>query len=438
MNRFEVVRWLALVLPVAALALAARTGDRGTREAGALLLSWLAAMLGLAVLHEVATAAGWWRYADVTGAFRGNPVDLWIGWAILWGPLPVALRRHVGPVTAMLGALWLDVVAMPLATPVVELGPDWLRGELLGLAIVLAPAVALGRWVADDRRLTARVILQAVLAGGLVLWLLPTAAFSLGDGSWSTLVDRPWWQLAGIAQLAAVVGLPALAAVHELVVRGGGSPFPWDPTRRLVTSGPYAYVAAPMQLSAVALLALLAAATSSWSLAGAAAAGVAFNVTIAAPHEHEALTRRFGPAYLAYRRAVRTWRPRWRPYVPVPATLWLARDCDLCQQLAEVVLTLGPVALDRADAEDHPNALVRARYEAADGTGDDGLAAVARSLEHVNLAAAAVGWAVRIPGLRTVLQLVADGVGAGPRELSTSHDSIDHIDRTEATTEEAA
>lgn len=434
MTRLDLVRWLALAGPVAALALAVRGGDRGSRERGALLLAWLAALLGLGVVHEVAAATGWWRYAEVTGSFRGNPVDLWFGWAVLWGPLPVALRRHVTLPAAVAAALWFDLVVMPAATPVVELGPTWLVGEVVAIAIALVPAVLLGGWVADDRQLAARVTFQLVLTGGLALWLLPSAAFTLGDGSWATLLERPWWQLAALTQLAVLLALPALAAVHELVVRGHGSPYPWDPTRRLVTSGPYAHVGAPMQLSAVGLLVLLALATRSWSLVGAAVAGVAFSATVAAPHEHDALTSRFGPAYAAYRREVPTWRPRWRPYVPAPATLWLARGCDLCQQLAEVVLALGPAGIEHADAEDHPTPLTRARYEAADGTVDDGLAAVGRSLEHVNLAAASVGWALRLPGLRTVLQLVADGVGAGPRDLPLTRPDIDRAAwRTEET-----
>lgn len=417
MTRLEAVRWLALAAPLAALAVAIRGAGGGSREHGALLLAWLWALLGLAVLHELATAAGWWRYAPVVGSFRGNPVDLWFGWAVLWGPLPVALRRRVGWPTAVIAAVWLDVVVMPAAEPVVQLGPAWLLGEAAGVAVALVPAALLGGWVADDRCLGPRVTLQVVLTGGLALWLLPTVAFTLGDGSWTTLHDRPWWQLAGIGQLAAVLGLPAVAAVHELVVRGRGSPYPWDPTRRLVTTGPYAYVASPMQLSAVGLLFLLAAASASWSLVAAALAGIAFSATIAAPHEHDALARRFGPAYVDYRRAVRTWVPRWRPYVAAPATLWLARGCELCQQLAVVVVRLDPVGLDRARAEDHERALVRACYEAADGTVDDGLAAVGRCLEHVHLGWAPIGWLIRLPGVRGVMQLVADGSGAGPRDL---------------------
>jgi hypothetical protein len=54
-----------------------------------------------------------------------------------------------------------------------------------------------------------------------------------------------------------------------------------------------------------------------------------------------------------------------------------------------------------------------------DGLGTEtGLAALGRSVEHVNLAWAIGSWIVRLPLIRPLLQLVADAVGAGPRRLS--------------------
>jgi hypothetical protein len=41
-------------------------------------------------------------------------------------------------------------------------------------------------------------------------------------------------------------------------------------------------------------------------------------------------------------------------------------------------------------------------------------------LEHVNLAWAFAGWIVLFPGVSAVAQLIADAVGAGPRDLAAS------------------
>ena len=52
-------------------------------------------------------------------------------------------------------------------------------------------------------------------------------------------------------------GVLGLCAVQEFVKRGGGTPIPYDPPCKLVTSGPYAYLRNPMQVSAMLVLLLL-------------------------------------------------------------------------------------------------------------------------------------------------------------------------------------
>lgn len=417
MNRLEVVRALVLVVPCVALWLAARVGPSTRREHGALLLAGVGAFVGLGVLHEFAHLAGWWSYLDVAGTWRGFPVDLWIGWAVLWGPLPVALRRIVGLPTALVVAAWLDVLAMPALAPLVVLDDGWLWGELVGLAGVLAPAGLLGRWTADARHLAARVTLQVGVFAGVVFWLLPTTVFTLGDGSWAQLTGRSHVEIAILIQLAAVLALPALAAVQELAEHGGGTPFPWDPPDRLVTTGPYAYLANPMQASATALLAVLAVVTQSWSLGAAAAAAIAFSVTIAEPHEREHLRARFGPAYERHRVAVRAWWPRWRPAIARDSWLFVDADCQLCRELGVALTAAEPARLRWADAADHPHELARVHYTDGEVT-DDGLPAIGRALGHLHLGAAAIGWVVRLPVLRAGLQLVADTVAPPARPVA--------------------
>jgi protein-S-isoprenylcysteine O-methyltransferase Ste14 len=92
-----------------------------------------------------------------------------------------------------------------------------------------------------------------------------------------------------VFRLTTIILLMASAALGEFAVRGGGTPYPWDPPPRLVTTGPYAYLANPMQVSTVALLLMLAAAARSASLAAAALTSAAFGAGVAAPHEHGVL-----------------------------------------------------------------------------------------------------------------------------------------------------
>jgi hypothetical protein len=76
--------------------------DRNARAAA--LLAFVAAAVGIAALSEVARLAGWYAFVSVDGAFRGMPVDLWLGWAALWGPVPVLYRRFL-PLPIALGLL---------------------------------------------------------------------------------------------------------------------------------------------------------------------------------------------------------------------------------------------------------------------------------------------------------------------------------------------
>lgn len=102
-----------------------------------------------------------------------------------------------------------------------------------------------------------------------------------------------------------------------------------------------------------------------------------------------------------------------------PARLYVAEGCDACSQLARWIDGRGPVGLERVAAEDHPGRdLTRLTYDPRDGTGEvEGVAALARALEHVHLGWAFVGWTLRLPLVAQLAQVLADGVGAGPRRV---------------------
>ncbi|AGL17408.1 methyltransferase [Actinoplanes sp. N902-109] len=395
-------RYLSLGAPALAVLAAGRL-DRRAIPGAALAFAW--AMTGIAALHEPATRCTWYSFAPVDGAYRGMPVDLWLGWALLWGPLPVLLRRRV-PLIVPLGLLlWTDAIAMPALHSLVRLGPHWLIGELLGLTVVALPAQLLGRWTADRRRLRERALLQVVLFAGLSLWLLPSIAFTLGDGGWDRLTALRPSTLFLLAQAALLLATPAVAAVREFVVRGGGTPFPWDPPVRLVTSGPYAYVANPMQVSAILLVLLLAAVTTSRTLAAGALLAVAFAAAVAAPHETTDLSLRYGASWRTYRRHVRDWIPRPHP-LPTGDELWLDEDCGPCSVLSRFFRRRG---LPVRAAADSPVLLWRARYRE-----DDGVRAVARALEQAGLGWAYAGWVLQLPLLDRLAQIVVDALIAPP------------------------
>jgi hypothetical protein len=213
-----------------------------------------------------------------------------------------------------------------------------------------------------------------------------------------------------------------LTAVQEFVTRGGGTPVPFDPPSRLVRSGVYAYVANPMQLAAAVLLSVWGLVLGNlWVAAGGVMAHV-YATGLAGWDEDSDLQRRFGSRWTDYRRGVRRWIPRLRPWHPPdepPAQLFVAENCDLCRDVARWFESRGATALAIVPAETHRSgALRRITYEPADGSrAASGVEAVARALEHIHFGWALAGFLLRLPLVSPLVQLVVDASGGGPRTI---------------------
>ena len=409
-----VLRAVSFYGPVALVIAAAVLVRPGRRRAGAALLASLWNFTFLLAVNVVAVRAGWWSFGTTGGELAGLPVDLLLGWALLWGALPALLPVRVPAFAVVAALLWVDLMLMPLGRPVIVLDEDWLVGEALALAAALAPGLLLARLTVRQRRLAARVAMQFVLFGALAGGV-GTAAVLAATGRTARLdIGRPAVQLA--LQAVFLLALPALAAVRELARRGGGTPFPYDPPATLVTTGPYAYVANPMQLSMTLALLAWGAVLGSWAVVAMALTGAAFAAGIAGWHESVELEERHGDGWRAYRRHVRVWRPRRRPWAGAvgPAALYVAPGCDPCEGVGRWICRRRPVALEIRPATVAPRPLTRLGYFGPDGHEATGVAAFARALEHIHLGWAIVAWLLLLPGLGRFVQLVVDAVGGAP------------------------
>jgi protein-S-isoprenylcysteine O-methyltransferase Ste14 len=259
--------------------------------------------------------------------------------------------------------------------------------------------------------------LQVLCFTGLVLGVLPAAILERTGGSFLTLFTLPTWQLCLAVDLALIPLALGLCAVEDLASRGGGTPMPNDPPVRLVMSGPYAYLANPMQVSTILLLAGLGALLGSWQVASAAIMALVFAAGFANWHERTTLQARHGAIYTTWRNHVRSWWPRWRPWMPLDGRLYYAEGCGPCEALARWFSARAPIGLRLVAAQDHPTRdLDRLTYAPGDGGPEaQGLIAFARALEHLQFAWALFGFVLRLPLLRTVIQILVDLSGGGPR-----------------------
>lgn len=420
MTKTDALR-LAIVSGPVALAYAAALVRRPGREllSGVLLsVAWNAP--ALLFVNLLALRFGWWSFDPGPPAFMGVALEPWLGWVVLWGAVAPLLVWDRPLPLGIAAFLWVDLVVMPLLAPWVVLGNSWLVGEAVAVAVVFVPGVLAARWTAWREHLARRALLQAGAAGGLLLWLIPSIALN-NSGGWAAALDRPGWRLSAGAQLMSIPIAVALRSVTEFVDSGLGTPLPYDPPRRLVRTGPYSYVANPMQTAIV--LVYLAAAAVLGSAALAAAAGMAFlyGAGLADWHEDVQLEERFGREWDAYRLSVRAWVPRLRPAVPQGATLLVAYSCATCSSVGRWFLARDPVGLTIAPAEDaavSDPGLRRITYVGPSGRRYRGFAAIARALEHIHLGWALVGWILALPGVVHLAQLVADVCGPGPQDVA--------------------
>ncbi len=126
---------------------------------------------------------------------------------------------------------------------------------------------------------------------------------------------HPRWSIPAIV-LMVIGGAIMLKCVWDFAWTGRGTPAPWDPPRRLVVTGLYRYVRNPMYVGMGAFLlgeALLLPEITRGMLIVMAAAWVAVTAFIML-YEEPTLRRLFGDDYDQYRRHVRRWLPRLKPF----------------------------------------------------------------------------------------------------------------------------
>lgn len=428
MDRATAIRAMGLYAPVAVAFALAFGRAREKRLSAALLLGLVWTLPSLLALQVLNQRVGWWQFYAQGGLFRAMPLDLYLGWAVLWGMLPVLVFRKTRTVWVIVTFLCIDLLLMPACIPVVELNRswsdrNWLWGELVALLVVLIPSQLLARWTLEDTHLTARAALQAVMAGGIFLFLFPEIVFAVRPGPGrNALLSQPGWLRSLELQAVALIAVLGVSAVQEFAQRGGGTPIPYDPPKRLVASGLYRYVSNPMQLSCVLIMTAWGAILRNPWIALGGPMSFLYSAGLAEWDEGQNMLARFGLPWRNYRNHVRAWRPRWSPWQdaerPVPK-LYIAEICGPCSEVRRWFEAQGAAALDIVAAEDHPtHDLQRMTYDPLDGSlPDTGIRAFARGLEHIHLGWAFAGAVMRLPGISHLVQLLLDASGMGPQTI---------------------
>jgi protein-S-isoprenylcysteine O-methyltransferase Ste14 len=157
------------------------------------------------------------------------------------------------------------------------------------------------------RHLASIVLLPFVVVVVVPTWLLNSWAEV--DYRWTGPV--PVFVGRALGLLICVAGLLLFIWCVALFARvGRGTLAPWDPTKRLVAVGPYRHIRNPMISAVAALLLGEALYFGSALLTGWSMLFIVINHVYFLGSEEPGLERRFGAAYVDYKRSVPRWLPR--------------------------------------------------------------------------------------------------------------------------------
>jgi len=147
------------------------------------------------------------------------------------------------------------------------------------------------------------------MSGAVLLWVWVALQVRTFDQSLDTKLPS-WVEIPGVVVMM-LGGLLALLCVGLFVLKGRGTPAPFDSPKALVAAGPYKVVRNPMYLGVLSLLFGFALYQRSWSILLFSFAWLFLAHLFVLHYEEPTLRRKFGAAYDAYSESVPRWIPKW-------------------------------------------------------------------------------------------------------------------------------
>lgn len=201
------------------------------------------------------------------------------------------------------------------------------------------------------------------------------------------------------------ISVLGLSAVQEFAIRGRGTAIPMDSPRKLVTTGPYAYMRNPMQVSLFLIYLLLAFILKNYWFA-VFSLMICFYAVFTSWSEGGDLSLRFGADWKKYKKSVRNFFPLWKPLRDTPSEIFMDfNNCPISSKLYRLLKTLKFKKLIIKPMETYPlTTHYRMIYRDTDGFKERGVCALGRALEQVNFLWAVVGFSLRLPIVSHILQ----------------------------------
>ena len=378
--------------------------EQDTRLNWAMLYSTLYVCITLPIVNNICVSNDLWNYSNQQTNTVGLPVDLFFMWTLLWAIVPVYFlkTKYILPVAILI--LWIDILVMPLLADIgiISLSQIWLLGEVILIVTVFAPAYFWAYCSYNNQHRAIRASFQVICMALLVLIAFPYVLSKYGLIESLQLYTAPF-----TLQILIIIVFPSLVAVVDLVTKGKGTPFPYDPTSKLVLTGVYAYCRNPIQWSFTLLFIPLSMYYSSYYVLLGSIFSIAYSYGVSDFQEYADMEKRFGSSWLTYKKNVPKWRFLWRPSTIPRGTVYFDYDCNQCCQIRDWFIKSLAINLDiRSASEFSDSSINQVTYIDHNGLQITSVKAIASCLEHINLAYATLGWFMRFPLVNQVLQLI--------------------------------
>lgn len=373
----------------------------------ALFYSSLYVTVMLPIVNYICVNYGLWNFTDPQINSIQLPFDLYFIWVVIWGLLPFLLLKGKYFFLVSIAIFWLDVITMPILEQVgvLHLNKNWLIGEIALIGTVFMPAYYWAFCSYNSKFSSIRAFLQVVTMAAIFLIGLPFIFLNYGLIKPINLYYAPY-----TFQLLLIIVFPSLVAVLDLVQKGEGTPFPYDPTKNIVRTGVYAYCQNPIQWSFTLMFIPLSIYYSSFFFLLGSVFSIAYTIGVSDVQEHSDMENRFGKEWQEYKKDVPKWMFLWRPKSIPKGQVFFDRNCKQCSQISMWFENSKAINLDIRTSTEFPNSsnILQVTYIDHNGKEYKSIKAIAHCLEHINLVYACLGWFMRFPAIQPLLQVIID------------------------------
>lgn len=356
---------------------------------------------------------GLWQFTTDWNNLLQMPIDLYFIWISLWSIIPIYFLRGKHLIILSLLLLWIDIILMPelVKLDILILGKYWILGEIVLIGSVFAHAYFWAYCNYEKKYHFIRALYQVIIMAILLLVVIPYLLIFYGIIEFNFALN-PF-----AIQLFLIFAFPGLVAVVDLIQKGEGTPFPYDPTKKLVRNGIYAYIRNPIQWSFLMIFIPLSMHFSSYEILFGIIITITYIIGVSNFQEFTDMEKRFGEEWTLYKSVIPSWRFLWKPNSIPQGIIYFDEHCEECNQFMSWFKKRNSINLEIQTIDLYPDKDIRqVTYIDYQGKKYRSISAVAHALEHINLLYASLGWFMRFPVIKFLLQTIINAMGFEKRQ----------------------